>query len=101
MNEPLATAVLVALAATAFTAPARRPDGDLAFDVRDAATGAPMPCKLTFVGVGGTPTPTFTRIDIGRPEGDRTIAAYDRVMSADGRGIVRVPLGSYDVYVSR
>jgi hypothetical protein len=69
--------------------------------VRDARTGQPIPCKLTFVGVDGTPTPAFTGADIGRPEGARAIAAYDRVMSADGDGVVKVPVGTYDVYVSR
>src|SRR3954469_4636751 len=83
-------------------APARpEREGALAFDVRDAATGEAIPCKLTFVGVAGTPTPAFTRIDIGRAEGDLAIAAYDRVMSAAGIGVAHVPLGTYDIYVSR
>ena len=47
-----------------------KPEGGLSFDVRDAKTGDPIPCKLTLVGVDGTPDPEFTRIDIGRQEGD-------------------------------
>jgi hypothetical protein len=93
-------ALAAGLAISALSPP-RRPEGDLAFDVRDARTHQPIPCKLTFVGVEGTPTPAFTRIDIGRAEGDRAIAAYDRVMSAEGTGLARVPVGTYDVYVSR
>jgi hypothetical protein len=93
-------AALAALAAIIAPTP-RRPEGDLAFDVRDARTNQPIPCKLTFVGVDGTPTPAFTKVDIGRPEGERAIAAYDRVMSADGVGQARVPVGTYDIYVSR
>jgi hypothetical protein len=96
---PVLFTSLAAIAAT--PAPPRRADGDLAFDVRDARTGAPIPCKLTFVGVHGTPTPAFTHGDIGRPQGERAIAAYDRVMSADGKGVARVPVGTYDIYVSR
>jgi hypothetical protein len=79
----------------------RGPEGELAFEVRDAHTGDLIPCKLTFVGVAGTPTPSFTRIDIGRSEGEGTISAFDRVMSAVGAGVVHVPHGTYDVFVSR
>jgi hypothetical protein len=81
--------------------PNRHAGGLLAWDVRDAATDAPIPCKLTFVGVEGTPRPLFTRTDIGRPEGELAIAAFDRVFSAVGSEDVRVPRGTYDIYVSR
>src|SRR5450759_4020461 len=57
--------------------PNRHAGGLLAFDVRDAETGQPIPCKLTFVGVEGTPRPAFTHNDIGRPEGELAIAAFD------------------------
>ena len=77
-----------------------KPEGGLSFDVRDAKTGDPMPCKLTLVGVDGTPDPEFTRIDIGRQEGD-SLTAYNRIMSLTGIGVVHVPLGTYDVTVSR
>jgi hypothetical protein len=50
--------------------------------------------------VKGTPRPVFTKNDIGRQEGS-AILAYDRVMSADGAGMLRLPHGTYDVYVSR
>ena len=73
----------------------------LAFDVRDADTGQPIPCKLTFVGVDGTPDPSFTRVDIARQEGEGAIAAFNRVMSLTGIGVARVALGTYDVTVSR
>ncbi len=75
--------------------------GLLTYDVRDADSGQPIPCKLTFVGVEGTPKPTFTHNDIGRPEGELAIAAFERVFSAVGSETIRVPFGSYDIYVSR
>jgi hypothetical protein len=74
--------------------------GGLTWEVRDAETGAPIPCKLTLLGVEGTPDPKFTKNDIGRQEGD-AVVAHNRVMSVSGIGVVPVPLGLYDVYVSR
>ena len=74
--------------------------GGLTYEVRDADDGALMPCKLTLLGVEGTPTPQFTHNDIGRQEGD-AVTAFNRVMSVTGVGVVPVPLGLYDVYVSR
>ena len=71
--------------------PARHYEGLMTWEVRDADTGAPIPCKLTFVGVEGTHDPDFTHNDIGKPEGDLAIAAYHRVFSAAGDGAVRVP----------
>jgi hypothetical protein len=79
----------------------RGPEGEVAFEVRDARSGDFIPCKLTFVGVGGTASPSFTRIDIGRAEGEGTISAFDRVMSVVGRGVVHAPYGTYDVTASR
>ncbi len=97
----LVAALLPRPAASVRTTPPVLPaDGPLAWDVRDADTGKSIPCKLTLVGVNGTPRPAFTRFDIGRQEGD-AILAYDRIMSADGSGVARVPYGAYDVYVSR
>jgi hypothetical protein len=75
-------------------------EGGLSFDVRDAKTGERIPCKLTLVGVDGTRDPELTHTDIGRQEGD-AIAAYNRIMSLTGVGAVHVPIGSYDVTVSR
>jgi hypothetical protein len=76
-------------------------DGLVYWDVRDADRGQPIPCKLTFTGVRGTINPEFTRVDIGRPEGDLAIAAFERVFSAVGEGDLRVPPGDYEVSVSR
>jgi hypothetical protein len=59
-----------------------------------------MPCKLTLVGAEGTRDPAFTHNDIGRQEGD-AILAYNRIMSLSGLGVAHVPVGSYDIYVSR
>jgi hypothetical protein len=80
--------------------PTLPPQGGLTFDVRDADGGAPIPCKLTLIGVEGTPTPAFTHNDIGRQEGN-AVVAFNRVMSIAGVGVVPLPLGLYDVYVSR
>jgi hypothetical protein len=77
------------------------PEGELAFDVREAPSGGPIPCKLTLVGVEGTPSPQFTRVDIGRPEGEGAIAAFNRIMTLTGVGAAHVPVGTYDVTVSR
>ncbi|MGZ3427672.1 MAG: CehA/McbA family metallohydrolase [Polyangia bacterium] len=81
--------------------PTLAPEGGLTYEVRDADTNALIPCKLTLLGVDGTPDPRFTRNDIGRQEGDGSVVAYDRVLSISGVGVVHVPVGSYDVYVSR
>ena len=77
-----------------------KPEAGLSFDVRDARSGNPIPCKLTLVGVDGTRDPEFTRVDIGRQDGD-SLLAYNRVLSLTGVGVVHVPVGSYDVTVSR
>ena len=74
--------------------------GELLYVVRDADGGARMPAKLTFVGVKGTPTPQLTFNDIGRQEGG-AIAAWNRLMSLTGEGMLRLPTGHYDVWVSR
>jgi len=76
-------------------------EGELTFDVREAPSGEPIPCKLTLVGVEGTPNPQFTRVDIGRPEGETAIAAFNRIMTLSGVGAAHVPVGTYDVTVSR
>src|SRR5450432_2577901 len=84
--------------------PSLKPEGVLTFDVRDAAGGVGgIPCKLTLIGVDGSPDPEFTRNDIGRPEGDAgdAIAAYNRIMSLSGIGGAHGPLGTYDITISR
>lgn len=91
-----------AASAVAPAPPARvqlRPEGVLSFDVRDAKTGEPIPCKLTLVGADNTPDPELTRNDIGREEAG-AIVAYNRIMSIAGVGAAHVPFGSYDVTVS-
>lgn len=75
-------------------------EGNLRYEVRDAETGALIPCKLTLLGASGTRTPRLSRGDIPRYEG-RAIAAANRIMSLTGQGVSRVPDGTYDVYVSR
>ena len=86
---------------TAPTLPTLPPEGGLTYEVRDADTDALIPCKLTLVGVDGTPDPRFTKNDIGRQEGEGSVVAYDRVLSIGGVGVVHVPVGTYDVYASR
>ncbi len=81
--------------------PKLAPEGGLSFDIRDAKTGEPIPCKLTLVGVAGTPDPELTRVDIGRLESEGTLVAYNRIMSLTGVGVAHVPVGTYDVTVSR
>jgi hypothetical protein len=105
---PLAVVVLLASAGLVVRArsvtpslPVLPPEGGLTYEVRDADTNALIPCKLTLVGVDGTPDPRFTRNDIGRQEGEGTVVAYDRILSVSGVGVAHVPVGVYDVYVSR
>ena len=76
----------------------RRDVGNLIVDIKDDA-GAPVPARLTFVPVGDTPKVFFTTTDIGREEVG-AIAAFDRVFVLRGDGELRVPVGSYDVWVS-
>lgn len=76
--------------------------GSLDYAVTDKITGKRMPAKLTFVGVAGTPSPRFSRGDVGRMEADATgVAAINRVFSVDGTGVIPLPLGTYDVTISR
>ncbi|MFO0615467.1 MAG: CehA/McbA family metallohydrolase [Polyangiaceae bacterium] len=73
---------------------------DVVFEIRDAATKAPMPGKLTFVGVDGTASPLFTTSDVAL-EQDRSMRAFNRVMTLSGDGRLQIPKGRYDVYVTR
>ncbi len=94
--------VVVGVVAAPAAPPPKLPaEAAVGYDVRDAQTGRPIPCKLTFIGVDGTRDPEFTRVDIARQEGDGAIAAFNRVMSIAGVGVARVPLGTYNVTVSR
>jgi hypothetical protein len=93
--------LVVRARSTAPPLPTLPPEGGLTYEVRDADSDALIPCKLTLVGVDGTLDPRFTRNDIGRQEGEGTVVAYDRILSIGGVGVVHVPTGVYDVYVSR
>jgi hypothetical protein len=98
----LAGVSAVVAAAVLTPAPPKLPaEGGLSFDVREAATNETIPCKLTLVGVEGTRDPELTRVDIGRPESEGTIVAFNRIMSLSGVGVAHVPVGTYDVTVSR
>jgi hypothetical protein len=97
----MASVGLVAARSVSPPLPTLPVEGGLTFEVRDAESGALIPCKLTLVGVDGTPDPRFTRNDIGRQEGEGTVVAYDRILSIAGVGVVHVAVGVYDVYVSR
>lgn len=88
------------------TAPSDSPDLGvgaahlLEFDVRDAATDAPIPCKLTLRRSNGKGAPELARGDV--PKKSRgAIAAHGRIFSLTGEGRMGVPSGTYDVYVSR
>ena len=74
--------------------------GGLSFEILDDATGKPTPGKLTFVGVKGTRDPRFAK-DIGIDEDGEWLAAYNRVFSITGVGVVPVTVGTYDVTISR
>lgn len=76
------------------------PVGFLAYEIHDADSGDLIPAKLTLLGAEGTPDPRFTKGDIGREESG-AVAAYNRLFALAGAGIVVVPAGTYDVWVSR
>ena len=74
--------------------------GGLSFEILDEATGQRIPGKLTLMGVKGTREPRLSRGDIGREE-DEALAAYNRIFSLSGVGVVAVPTGTYDITASR
>ena len=75
--------------------------GALAFEIVDAKTNQRMPGKLTLIGAKGTTEPRFSK-DIGVEDmGEAELCAYNRVFSLSGVGVIAVPLGTYDVTVSR
>ncbi len=76
----------------------RRDVGTVIVEIRDDAN-APVPARLTFRAVGDTPKLFFTTTDIGREEVG-AIAAYDRVFVLHGDCELRVPTGTYDVWIS-
>jgi hypothetical protein len=74
--------------------------GGLSFEIIDDGTGQRTPGKLTLVGVKGTHDPKLSHGDIGR-EDEGALAAYNRVFSLTGVGVVAVPTGTYDITASR
>lgn len=74
--------------------------GGLAFEIVDDDRNERIPGKLTIRGAKGTKDPKFSKGDIGH-EDDGFVAAYDRVFSLTGVGVLAVPVGTYDVTISR
>jgi hypothetical protein len=101
-------ALLFFLATRLFAAPARPVGptakvpsiGFLAYEIRDGDSGDLMPGKITLIGESGTAEPLLTKGDIGREESG-AVAAYNRIFALAGAGLVGIPAGTYDVYVSR
>ena len=58
-----------------------------------------LPARLTFRPVGETPALYFTTIDIAREEAG-AITAFDRAFIQRGDADIRVPVGTYDVWIS-
>jgi hypothetical protein len=77
----------------------RHGTGLLQIEIRDDA-GTPIPARLTFHALGDTPRIFFTTIDIARQEVG-AVAAFDRVFVLRGDAEIRVPEGTYEVWVSR
>ena len=69
----------------------------VAVRVRDPA-GRVLPARLTFVGIGGTVTPAFTRADVGidQPGG---VLAYDRAFIG-GEATLDVQAGRYELWIT-
>ena len=76
----------------------RHATGTLSIEVRDDNDGM-IPARLTFRPVGDTPALYFTTIDIAREEAG-AITAFDRAFVRRGDADIRVPVGTYDVWVS-
>jgi predicted metal-dependent phosphoesterase TrpH len=76
--------------------------GELIYEVLEEKTGKRIPAKLTFNGVNGTRDPRFSKGDIGKEDEEaQSLAAFNRVFTLGGAGKVPVPVGTYDVTVSR
>ncbi|HET9625007.1 MAG TPA: CehA/McbA family metallohydrolase [Kofleriaceae bacterium] len=76
----------------------RHATGTLSIEIR-GDDNALIPARLTFRPVGDTPKLFFTTIDIGREEAG-AIAAFDRAFVLRGDADLRIPAGTYDVWVS-
>ncbi len=76
----------------------RHATGTLSIEIRDD-NSALIPARLTFRAVGDTPALYFTTIDIAREEAG-AVTAFDRAFVLRGDADIRVPAGTYDVWVS-
>ena len=76
----------------------RHATGTLSIEIRDD-NNVLIPARLTFRPVGETPKLFFTTIDIAREE-DGAITAFDRAFVLRGDADLRVPVGTYDVWIS-
>ena len=89
---------LVTAAVIARAHPRLRQTGTLSIEIRDEH-GALLPARLTFRAVGETQNLFFTTIDIAREEAG-AVTAFDRAFVLRGDADLRVPVGTYDVWVS-
>jgi hypothetical protein len=94
----LGVAAVVATRLAAAHPHLRHATGTLSIEVR-GDDGAPIPARLTFRPVGDTPKLFFTTIDIAREEAG-AVSAFDRAFVLRGDADIRVPEGTYDVWVS-
>lgn len=76
----------------------RHATGTLSIEIRDEHD-ALIPARLTFRAVGETEKLFFTTIDIAREEAG-AVTAFDRAFVLRGDADIRVPAGTYDVWVS-
>jgi hypothetical protein len=76
----------------------RHATGTLSIEIR-GDDNTPIPARLTFRPVGDTPKLFFTTIDIAREEAG-AVTAFDRAFVLRGDADLRVPVGTYDVWVS-
>ncbi|HEX2689723.1 MAG TPA: CehA/McbA family metallohydrolase [Kofleriaceae bacterium] len=76
----------------------RHATGTLSIEIRDE-NNVLIPARLTFRPVGDTPPLLFTTIDIAREE-TGAVTAFDRAFVLRGDADMRVPVGTYDVWVS-
>jgi len=91
--------LLVVVARLAVARPhLRRASGTLSIEIRDE-NNALIPARLTFRPVGETAKPFFTTIDIAREESG-AVTAFERAFVLRGDADMRVPVGTYDVWVS-
>lgn len=78
--------------------PKLRETGTLSIEITDEH-GAPIPARLTFRAVGETEKLFFTTIDIAHEEAG-AVTAFDRAFVLRGTADLRVPVGTYDVWIS-